>query len=56
VSACVPLTARHALFPPTCGAFLLGLFLLFKFLPKDLINAVLTGYFVLLVRSRACTA
>ena len=31
--------------------FLLGLFLLFKFLPKDLINMVLTGYFVVLVRT-----
>jgi hypothetical protein len=38
--------------PAHCSAFLLGLFLLFKFLPKDLINAVLTGYFVLLVRPR----
>ena len=32
------------------SCFLLGLFLLFKFLPKDLINMVLTGYFVVLVR------
>jgi hypothetical protein len=31
------------------SCFLLGLFLLFKFLPKDLINTVLTGYFVVLV-------
>jgi len=27
---------------------LVGLFCLFKFLPKDLVNAVLTAYFVLL--------
>jgi len=32
------------------SCFLLGLFMLFKFLPKDLINMVLTGYFVVLVR------
>ena len=35
------------------SCFLLGLFLLFKYLPKDLVNAVLTGYFVLLVRPPA---
>ena len=34
------------------SCFLLGLFLLFKFLPKDLINMVLTGYFVVLVRTQ----
>ena len=30
------------------SAVLVGLFALFKFLPKDLVNAVLTAYFVLL--------
>ncbi|KAK9804922.1 hypothetical protein WJX72_012184 [[Myrmecia] bisecta] len=35
-------------FPMIGSAVLLSLFLLFKFLPKDLVNAVLTAYFVLL--------
>ena len=35
-------------FPLIGSAVLLGLFLLFKFLPQDLINTVLTGYFVLI--------
>ena len=35
-------------FPLIGSAVLLGLFLLFKFLPKELVNSVLTGYFVLL--------
>ena len=35
-------------FPLIGSAILLGLFLLFKFLPKELVNRVLTLYFVLL--------
>lgn len=35
-------------FPLIGSAVLVGLFALFKFLPKDLVNAVLTAYFVLL--------
>ena len=35
-------------FPIIGSAILLGLFLLFKFLPKELVNRVLTLYFVLL--------
>lgn len=35
-------------FPLIGSAVLVGLFCLFKFLPKDLVNAVLTAYFVLL--------
>ena len=35
-------------FPLIGSAVLLGLFLLFKFLPKELVNSVLTGYFVLI--------
>ena len=35
-------------FPIMGSAVLMGLFCLFKFLPKDLVNAVLTAYFVLL--------
>ena len=35
-------------FPFIGSAVLVSLFMLFKFLPKDLINAVLTTYFVLL--------
>lgn len=35
-------------FPLIGSAVLLGLFLLFKFLPPDLINLVLAGYFVLI--------
>jgi hypothetical protein len=42
--------AADARADPRRSCFLLGLFLLFKFLPKDLINTVLTGYFVVLVR------
>ena len=34
------------------SCFLVSLFLLFKFLPKDLINTVLSAYFVFLVRAR----
>jgi hypothetical protein len=34
---------------PQRSCFLLGLFLLFKFLPKDLVNAILSAYFVFLV-------
>ncbi|XP_014621982.1 signal peptide peptidase-like isoform X2 [Glycine max] len=40
---------EHAMrFPFVGSAMLLSLFLLFKFLSKDLVNAVLTGYFFLL--------
>jgi len=35
-------------FPLIGSAVLLGLFLLFKFLPQDLVNTVLTAYFVLI--------
>jgi len=35
-------------FPLIGSAVLVSLFVLFKYLPKDLINAVLTTYFVLL--------
>jgi minor histocompatibility antigen H13 len=35
-------------FPFIGSAVLVGLFALFKFLPKDLVNAVLTAYFVVL--------
>ena len=35
-------------FPLIGSAVLLGLFLLFKFLPQDLINTILAGYFVLI--------
>ena len=35
-------------FPLIGSAVLVGLFALFKFLPKDIVNAVLTAYFVLL--------
>lgn len=35
-------------FPIIGSVVLCSLFLLFKFLPKDLVNAVLTAYFVLL--------
>lgn len=35
-------------FPLIGSAVLVGLFALFKFLPKDLVNAVLTAYFVIL--------
>ena len=42
-------TIQDALkFPLIGSAVLVGLFCLFKFLPKDLVNAVLTAYFVLL--------
>ena len=34
----------------THSCFLVGLFLLFKFLPKDLVNTILSAYFVFLVR------
>ncbi|CAN0858852.1 Signal peptide peptidase [Linum grandiflorum] len=40
---------EHAMrFPFVGSAMLLSLFLLFKFLPKDLVNAVLTCYFFVL--------
>ncbi|KAJ6819385.1 signal peptide peptidase 1-like isoform X1 [Iris pallida] len=40
---------EHAMrFPLVGSAMLLSLFLLFKFLSKDLVNAVLTGYFFVL--------
>lgn len=40
---------EHAMrFPFVGSAMLLSLFLLFKFLSKDLVNAVLTGYFFVL--------
>ncbi|KAL1315059.1 hypothetical protein HN51_041849 [Arachis hypogaea] len=40
---------EHAMrFPFVGSAMLLSLFLLFKFLSKDLVNAVLTAYFILL--------
>ena len=40
---------EHAMrFPLVGSAMLLSLFLLFKFLPKDLVNAVLTCYFFVL--------
>ncbi len=43
------MTSQDALkFPLIGSAVLVGLFCLFKFLPKDLVNAVLTAYFVLL--------
>ncbi|KAK9904957.1 hypothetical protein WJX75_006431 [Coccomyxa subellipsoidea] len=43
------MTRKDALkFPLIGSAVLVGLFCLFKFLPKDLVNAVLTAYFVLL--------
>lgn len=42
-------------FPLIGSAVLLSLFLVFKFLPKDIVNLVLTGYFVLL-GSMALTA
>ena len=35
-------------FPLIGSAVLFSLFLLFKFLPKDLVNTVLTAYFVFL--------
>lgn len=35
-------------FPLIGSAVLLGLFLLFKFLPQDLINTILASYFVLI--------
>ena len=35
-------------FPLIGSAVLVSLFVLFKFLPKDLVNQVLTAYFVLL--------
>lgn len=43
---CAPQDALK--FPIMGSAVLMGLFCLFKFLPKDLVNAVLTAYFVLL--------
>eukprot|EP00271_Cylindrocystis_brebissonii_P015672 TRINITY_DN38635_c0_g1_i1.p1 TRINITY_DN38635_c0_g1~~TRINITY_DN38635_c0_g1_i1.p1 ORF type:complete len:380 (-),score=70.01 TRINITY_DN38635_c0_g1_i1:247-1386(-) len=43
------MSKEHAMrFPLIGSAVLMGLFLLFKFLPKDLVNLVLTGYFVVL--------
>mmetsp|Transcript_19477 Transcript_19477/g.23324 ORF Transcript_19477/g.23324 Transcript_19477/m.23324 type:complete len:382 (+) Transcript_19477:258-1403(+) len=43
------LTQKDAMkFPLVGSCVLFGLFLLFKFLPKDLVNMVLTAYFVLL--------
>lgn len=40
---------EHAMrFPLVGSAMLLSLFLLFKFLSKDLVNAVLTCYFLVL--------
>ncbi|KAJ7295215.1 hypothetical protein O6H91_07G028000 [Diphasiastrum complanatum] len=43
------MSKEHAMrFPFIGSAVLFSLFLLFKFLPKDLINAVLTAYFVVL--------
>lgn len=43
------MSKEHAMrFPFIGSAVLLSLFLLFKFLPKDLVNLVLTAYFVLL--------
>ena len=40
---------EHAMrFPFVGSAMLLSLFLLFKFLSKDLVNTVLTGYFFVL--------
>lgn len=35
-------------FPLIGSAVLFGLFVVFKILPKDMVNLVLTGYFVLL--------
>lgn len=43
------MSREHAMrFPLVGSAMLLSLFLLFKFLSKDLVNAVLTAYFFVL--------
>ena len=43
------MSKEHAMrFPLVGSAMLLSLFLLFKFFSKDLVNAVLTGYFFIL--------
>jgi len=43
------MSKEHAMrFPLVGSAMLLSLFLLFKFLSKDLVNAVLTSYFIVL--------
>jgi minor histocompatibility antigen H13 len=43
------MSKEHAMrFPLVGSAMLLSLFLLFKFLSKDLVNAVLTAYFFIL--------
>lgn len=43
------MSKEHAMrFPLVGSAMLLSLFLLFKFLSKDLVNAVLTAYFFVL--------
>ncbi|GBG85107.1 hypothetical protein CBR_g39566 [Chara braunii] len=43
------MSKEHAMrFPFIGSAVLLSLFLLFKFLPKELVNTVLSGYFVIL--------
>jgi hypothetical protein len=43
------MSKEHAMrFPFVGSAMLLSLFLLFKFLSKDLVNTVLTGYFFVL--------
>ncbi|KAL5208146.1 hypothetical protein ABZP36_032581 [Zizania latifolia] len=48
---------EHAMrFPLVGSAMLLSLFLLFKFLSKDLVNAVLTAYFFILGIAALCVA
>lgn len=43
------MSKEHAMrFPLIGSCVLVSLFLLFKFLPKDLVNMALTGYFVFL--------
>jgi minor histocompatibility antigen H13 len=43
------MSKEHAMrFPLVGSAMLLSLFLLFKFISKDLVNAVLTAYFFIL--------
>jgi minor histocompatibility antigen H13 len=39
---------RYGRFPIVGSCVLFGLFVLFRFLPKELVNTVLTGYFLLI--------
>jgi minor histocompatibility antigen H13 len=49
------MSKEHAMrFPLVGSAMLLSLFLLFKFLSKDLVNAVLTAYFFILGIAALC--